>query len=105
MRVKVTYGIDLNDVPETAKTILESAKANIEKQLSLLKSIDALLGDNATVALVPRILQKASEEAILADASIKDALSLMTGFVKVLADEDAPAESDPPQSGPPNGED
>ena len=95
MRVKVTYGIDLNDAPSTAKTILEHAAKSLEKQLDLLKSVNALMDDQDTVVLVPRILKSVSDEAGMSDASIKDALSLMIGFVKVL---DTEADSDDPQA-------
>ena len=85
MRVKVTYGIDLNDAPETAKTILESIEKRIEGQLAMIRSIDSLLPAQETVTLVPTILQKVSDESTMIDASLKDVLSLMTGFVQVLA--------------------
>ena len=95
MRVKVTYGIDLNDAPSTAKTILEQAAKSLEKQLDLLKSVNALMDDQETVVLVPQILKSVSDEAAMSDASIKDALSLMIGFVKVL---DTEGNSDEPQA-------
>ena len=96
MKVKVTYGIPLDDAPKTAKMILDQASQLIEKELCILKSISSLMDDNELLSHASEILDKTRKNIASADQSLVDAQALLSRYVSVLAGSQAPTSTPPP---------
>ena len=81
MRVRITYGVDVEEVPTKVQELGFNAVENLQETVHsitrVLKDISSCDGD---YELVLRMLQKARKELTNADSILVDVLSILEGL-------------------------
>ena len=109
MKVRISYGVELEEVPSMVADMVNQAAAEFEQLVADLKSSAGMLGvdnsmmHNGAVQMIDHVRLKISET----DSTLNDAQSIMTGYINAMEEqhnppvpEMAPAPVPPPSPGP-----
>ena len=101
MKVRITYGVELEDVPSMVADMVNQAAAELEQLVADLKSsagmlpIDNSLMHNGATQMIDHVRVKISET----DSALNDAHSIMTGYINAMEEQHNPPA--PPQAAAP----
>ena len=97
MKVRISYGVELNEVPSMVADMVNQAAAELEQMAADLKSSAGMLGvdnsmmQNGAIQMMHHVRVKISES----DALLNDAQGIMTGYVDALEEKHNPPEPEP----------
>lgn len=79
MRVKISYGTEIEDVPEEAAELFKYVFEQKRMLLTQLEAIDTLFDIKDTKASV-EVMEKARESLAKMDSRISDVISILKGY-------------------------
>ena len=97
MKVRISYGVELNEVPSMVADMVNQAAAELEQMAADLKSSAGMLGvdnsmmQNGAIQMMHHVRVKISES----DALLNDAQGIMTGYVDAMEEKHNPPEPEP----------
>ena len=95
MDVRISYGVDINKVPEKIIEMLHaSSNVDIHNLVSIARELVELSEDNIGMAI--EIVTQARMKLASIDRSLNDCEMIMRGFVSAKS----PPQESPPQEGP-----
>lgn len=81
MRVRISYGIDIEEIPEQVENLGFSAESSIREALGMLEKAMGLLGESdSNFDMAVSILDKARKNLTKADSIISDSQSILNGL-------------------------
>ena len=103
MKVRISYGVELDEVPSMVADMVNQAAAELEQMVAELRSSAGMLGvdnsmmQNGAIQLMHHVRAKISES----DALLNDAQGIMTGYVDAMEEKHNPPEPASPAPAPP----
>jgi hypothetical protein len=83
MRVRISYGVEIEDIPEQAETLGYDALAELEQSMdSLRKALANIEECSNDYSLVVEIIEKARLKLKKSDAILSDVASILEGLNK-----------------------
>jgi hypothetical protein len=95
MKVKVTYTVDLEDIPERVDPLFESAKKNVEKASLLLNDLKEV--KDISIEKCLKQIDELRNLLLEAELTLGDCDSMLAGYLNVLTNNSV---SQQPPSGP-----
>ena len=102
MRVRISYGIDLESAPTKVSDLVTEAVSNIESRLDNLKNLESLLMSEEYVKLAPSIIDNARKDLADVDQILADAYAIIGGYVNVKEEESSPSQEEAATAPPPS---
>lgn len=97
MKVRISYGVELDEVPSMVADMVNQAAAELEQMVAELRSSAGMLGvdnsmmQNGAIQMMHHVRAKISES----DALLNDAQGIMTGYVDAMEEKHNPPEPVP----------
>jgi len=95
MKVKVTYTVDLEDIPQRVDPLFESAKKNVEKASLLLNDLKEV--KDMSIEKCLKQIDELRNLLLEAELTLGDCDSMLAGYLNVLTNNSV---SQQPPSGP-----
>jgi len=102
MRVRISYGIDLESAPTKVSDLVTEAVSNIESRLDNLKNLESLLMSEEYVKLAPSIIDNARKDLADVDQILADAHAIIGGYVNVKQEAANPLQEEAATTAPPS---
>ena len=99
MKVRISYGVELDEVPSMVADMVNQAAAELEQMVAELRSSAGMLGvdnsmmQNGAIQMMHHVRAKISES----DALLNDAQGIMVGYINAMEEKHNPP---PPQPQP-----
>ena len=81
MRVRISYGIDLEEAPSIVKDLVSGASKSLEEQLEILNGLGVFLKDASGMALAFKNLDAIRKSLTDLDTALADAQAIAEGYV------------------------
>ena len=94
MRVKISYGIEVDDVPEEVQRLFDGVGESLDTLSKQADTVDDLLDNEETEACVS-VMRKMRETLADMDARVEDLSSIMEGYNAYLNQSGVQNESPP----------
>ena len=100
MKVRISYGVELDEVPSKVADMVNHAAAELEQMAADLRSSAGMLGvdnsmmQNGAVQMMHHVRVSISD----ADSVLNDAQCIMTGYIDALEEQHNPPVPEPPAS-------
>ncbi len=104
MRVRVTHGININEVPDRIKGLIEEVIDDLSVEIDKLKAIDGLSNSVAYLPTVVAIIDDVRKNLAVADQMLTDTYAISSGLVEYYTAPNNPAPAPAPSPSNPNSE-
>ena len=97
MKVRISYGVELEDVPSMVADMVNQAAAELEQLADSLKnsagmmSVDNSMMQNGAIQMLHHVRVSVSD----VDATLNDAQSILTGYVEAMEEQHNPPAPEP----------
>ena len=97
MKVRISYGVELEEVPSMVADMVNQAAAELEQLADSLKSsagmmsVDNSMMQNGAIQMLHHVRVSVSD----VDATLNDAQSIMTGYVDAMEEQHNPSAPEP----------
>ena len=106
MRVRISYSVDMDEVPQEAQRLLQNAVEALHQSWSELQSLQLELSEKMTEVEtkveVLSICEDLRKKIAAADSKILDASMIINGYYQALENPPLPEESPQLEEGDPN---
>ena len=93
MRVRIAYGVNLEDVPSKVKNMIEEAGMNLDGKVQLIKQLVSFVEQKGGMSIASHHITQIRHSLTDLDTVLADAQAIADGYVKVL---ESPSEMEQP---------
>jgi hypothetical protein len=95
MRVRIAYGVKMEDVPSKVRGLIEEAGMSLDEKLMTIKMLVSLADKEGGMAIAANHIDQIRRSLADLDTVLADAHAIAEGYVGYLSPQEQPAE---PQS-------
>ena len=95
MRVRIAYGVKMEDVPSKIRSLIEEAGMSLEEKLVNLKMISSIIEKQGGVHIAVQHIDQIRKSLADLDTILLDAHAIAEGFTRVLDSPEVLAEETP----------
>ena len=88
MKVRISYGVELEEVPAKAAEMIHKAARKLNDQLSEMEAASDMLASNRAVEATVQMIDEVRLSLADVDSSLNDAVSIVSGFLKAMKPEE-----------------
>ena len=93
MRVRISHGMDLKDVPLKIKELLSEGADSLDKKVRLIVNLKDMIGDGTNIEYVIAIVQQLRGSIADVDSILADVQSISEGYNAVINNPELEPES------------
>ena len=84
MRVRIAYGVKLDEVPSKVKNLIEEAGMSLDEKLMTIKMLVSLADKDGGMSIAVNHIEQIRKSLADLDTVLGDAHAIAEGYVKVL---------------------